>query len=52
MQESVIYQEIFETGEQRGIQRERAFILRLISRRVGEVPQDLRSSVEHLLRHY
>jgi predicted transposase/invertase (TIGR01784 family) len=52
MKESVIYQEIFETGEQQGeqraLQREKALILRLISRKVGEVPQDLRSSVELL----
>jgi predicted transposase YdaD len=52
MKESVIYQEIFETGEQHGeqraLQREKALILRQISRRVGEVPQDLRSSVELL----
>jgi predicted transposase/invertase (TIGR01784 family) len=52
MKDSVIYQEIFETGEQQGeqraLQREKALILRQISRRVGEVPQDLRSSVELL----
>jgi predicted transposase/invertase (TIGR01784 family) len=48
MQESVIYQEIFETGEQRGIQRERAFILRQIVKKVGELPQNVRSSVELL----
>ncbi len=52
MKESVIYQEIFETGEQQGeqraLQREKALILRLISRQVGEVPQDLRSTVELL----
>jgi predicted transposase YdaD len=50
--ESVIYQEIFETGEQQGeqraLQRERALIVRLIARKVGEVPQELRSSVELL----
>ncbi len=48
MKESVIYQEIFETGEQRALQREKALILRQISRRVGEVPQDLRSTIELL----
>jgi predicted transposase YdaD len=48
MKESVIYQEIFETGEQRALQREKALILRQVSRQVGEVPQDLRSSVELL----
>ncbi|WP_310489092.1 Rpn family recombination-promoting nuclease/putative transposase [Chamaesiphon sp. VAR_69_metabat_338] len=52
MKESVIYQEIFETGEQQGeqraLQREKALILRQVARQVGEVPQDLRSSVELL----
>jgi predicted transposase/invertase (TIGR01784 family) len=52
MKESVIYQEIFETGEQQGeqraLQREKTLILRLIARKVGEVPQELRSSVELL----
>ncbi len=56
MRESVIYQEIFETGEKqgeqrgeaRGLQREKMLVLRQISRRVGEVPADLRSSVELL----
>jgi predicted transposase YdaD len=52
MKESVIYQEIFETGEQQGeqraLQREKTLILRLIVRKVGEVPQELRSSVELL----
>jgi predicted transposase YdaD len=52
MKESVIYQEIFETGEQQGeqraLQREKTLILRLIVRKVGELPQDIRSSVELL----
>jgi predicted transposase YdaD len=52
MKESVIYQEIFETGEQQGeqraLQREKALILRQVTRQVGEVPQELRSSVELL----
>jgi predicted transposase YdaD len=42
MKESVIYQEIFETGEQQGeqraLQREKALILRLMNCKVGEVP--------------
>ncbi|QLE55282.1 DUF4351 domain-containing protein [Nostoc sp. TCL26-01] len=53
MRESVIYQEILAEGEQRGEerglqrgeqigqQRERSLILRLITRRVGELPQDI-----------
>ncbi|QLE55283.1 DUF4351 domain-containing protein [Nostoc sp. TCL26-01] len=45
MRESVIYQEILSEGEQigqqRGEQRERSLILRLIKRRMGELPQDI-----------
>jgi predicted transposase YdaD len=48
MKESVIYQEIFETGEQQGLQREKAYIIRQIVRKVGEMPQELRSTIELL----
>jgi predicted transposase YdaD len=48
MKESVIYQEIFETGEQQGLQREKAYIIRQIVKKVGEMPQELRSTVELL----
>ncbi|WP_442940477.1 DUF4351 domain-containing protein [Nostoc sp.] len=41
MRESVIYQEILAEGEQRGQQRERALILRQLTRRVGEFPQEV-----------
>ncbi|QLE59584.1 DUF4351 domain-containing protein [Nostoc sp. TCL26-01] len=41
MRESVIYQEILAEGEQIGQQRERSLILRLITRRVGELPQEM-----------
>ncbi len=40
MKESVIYQEIFETGEQQGLQREKAYVIRQIIRKVGELPQE------------
>ncbi|MBD2346514.1 DUF4351 domain-containing protein [Anabaena subtropica] len=48
MRESVIYQEILaegeqigeRRGEQIGEQRERSLVLRLLTRRVGELPQD------------
>ncbi|BDI17067.1 hypothetical protein ANSO36C_28690 [Nostoc cf. commune SO-36] len=48
MRESVIYQEILAEGEQRGEQRERSLILRLLTRRVGELPQEVRSRIETL----
>ncbi len=53
MRESVIYQEILEEGEQRGEQRgrqegERSLILRLLNRRVGELPQQLLERIETL----
>jgi predicted transposase YdaD len=56
MKESVIYQEIFETGEQQGEQRaeqraltrEKAWIFRLITKKLGEIPPDLRSTIELL----
>jgi predicted transposase YdaD len=53
MRESVIYQEILAEGEQRGEQRGRQaegqlLILRLLTRRVGELPQGVRSRIETL----
>jgi predicted transposase/invertase (TIGR01784 family) len=57
MRESVIYQEILaegeQIGEQRGEQRGRKaegqmLILRLLTRRVGELPPEIRSRVEAL----
>ncbi|MDZ8053298.1 MAG: Rpn family recombination-promoting nuclease/putative transposase [Aulosira sp. ZfuVER01] len=57
MRESVIYQEILAEGEQRGEQRGREegrkaegqlLVLRQLIRRVGELPQDVRSRVESL----
>ena len=35
-------QEGEERGEQRGLQREKSLILRQLTRRVGELPQDIR----------
>jgi predicted transposase YdaD len=53
MRESVIYQEILAQGEQIGEQRgrqegERSLILRLLTRRVGELPQQVRLRIETL----
>jgi predicted transposase YdaD len=41
-------QEGEERGEQRGLQREKSLILRQLTRRVGELPQDARQRVETL----
>ncbi|WP_315789049.1 Rpn family recombination-promoting nuclease/putative transposase [Fischerella sp. JS2] len=53
MRESVIYQEILAEGEQRGEQRgrqegERSLILRQLTRRVGELPQQILERIENL----
>ncbi|MGF2036165.1 MAG: Rpn family recombination-promoting nuclease/putative transposase [Nostoc sp. CmiVER01] len=48
MRESVIYQEILAEGEQRGEQRERSLIVRQLTRRVGELPQEMRERIETL----
>ncbi|MDB9375978.1 Rpn family recombination-promoting nuclease/putative transposase [Nodularia sphaerocarpa] len=48
MRESVIYQEILEEGEQRGEQRERNLVLRLLTRKVGELPPGMRKQFETL----
>ena len=48
MRESVIYQEILLEGEQRGEQRERSLILRQLTRRVGELPQEVLERIETL----
>lgn len=41
-------QEGEERGEQRGLQREKSLILRLLTRQVGELPEDVRQRVEVL----
>jgi len=49
MRESVIYQEILAEGEQQGrLTGERSLVLRLLTRRIGELPQDLRTQIESL----
>lgn len=49
MRESVIYQDILAEGRQEGRQEgERSLVIRQLSRRVGELPQELRSLVETL----
>ncbi|NET37828.1 MAG: DUF4351 domain-containing protein [Cyanothece sp. SIO1E1] len=56
MQESVIYQEIKAEGIQEGIQQgiqersreARQLVLRLLTRKVGDVPEDNRNQIEQL----
>jgi predicted transposase YdaD len=49
MRESVIYQEILKEGLKQGLEQgERAIVLRLLNRRVGNLPQDVRERVETL----
>ncbi|AFZ44179.1 hypothetical protein PCC7418_2013 [Halothece sp. PCC 7418] len=48
MRESVIYQDILREGEEKGEQRERSLILRQLTRRVGELPQQWRDRVNSL----
>ena len=52
MQESVIYQEILEKGEQRGLQRglerEKSVIWRLVQRRVGELAPSMEERIRAL----
>ncbi len=57
LKETQVYREIKEEGiqegEQRGEQRgreegEKSLILRLLTRRVGELPQDIRQQIETL----
>ncbi|MEH2378048.1 MAG: Rpn family recombination-promoting nuclease/putative transposase [Nostoc sp.] len=57
LQQTRVYQEIKEEGLQEGLQQgeqrgrekgERSLVLRLLQRRVGELPQDLRDRIETL----
>jgi predicted transposase YdaD len=49
MRESVIYQEIQQEGEERGILKgEQTVILRLLARRVGDVSPELQSQIQSL----
>ncbi len=53
MRESVIYQDIIREGEEKGRQEgrqegERSLILRLLTRRVGELPNTWRDRVNSL----
>ena len=48
LKETQLYREIKEEGREEGIQRERTLVLRLLTRKVGELPEDVRQSVETL----
>jgi predicted transposase YdaD len=56
MRESVIYQDILsrgeqigeQRGEQIGAQRERALVLRQLTKQVGELPQQIRARIDAL----
>lgn len=49
MKESVIYQEIQEIGEAQGIQKgEAKIILRLLHRRLGEIPDNFKQQIREL----
>ena len=48
LKETRVYREIKEEGIQEGEQREKSLILRLLTRRVGELPEDVRQQVEIL----
>ncbi|MDJ1180921.1 DUF4351 domain-containing protein, partial [Roseofilum sp. BLCC_M91] len=52
MRESVIYQEIHEEGLlegiQRGVQREASLVIRLLTRRVGELSPELEAQIQSL----
>jgi predicted transposase YdaD len=48
LKETRVYREIKEEGREEGVQRERSLVLRLLTRRVGELPQTVRSRVESL----
>jgi predicted transposase YdaD len=49
MRESVIYQEIQQEGEERGILKgEQTVILRQLARRIGDVSPELQSQIQSL----
>ncbi|BAY22186.1 hypothetical protein NIES2100_19490 [Calothrix sp. NIES-2100] len=48
LQETRVYREIKEEGREEAEKREKSLIFRQLTRRVGELPQDVRSRVESL----
>jgi predicted transposase YdaD len=45
LKQTKVYQEALQEGRQEGLDRERSLILRLLERRVGKLPQKLKSQV-------
>lgn len=48
LKETRVYREIKEEGREEGEQREKSLILRQLTRRVGELPQNVRQQVDTL----
>jgi predicted transposase YdaD len=48
LQQTRVYREIKEEGRLEGVQREKSLILRQLTRRVGELPQQVRDRIESL----
>ena len=48
LKETRVYREIKEEGIKEGLQREKSLVLRQLTRRVGELPQQVRQQVESL----
>ena len=48
LEESVIYQDIFQKGAQQGLQHERHLVLRMLERLLGKLPVKVRKQVEQL----
>ena len=48
LKETQVYREIKVEGREEGIQRERSLVMRLLTRKVGELPEDVRQILETL----
>jgi predicted transposase YdaD len=49
MRESVTYQEILEEGLERGLQQERALVVRLLTKKIGNLTPKVQAQVSSLL---
>jgi predicted transposase YdaD len=48
MRESVIYQDILREGREEGLRRERTLVLRQLTRKLGELPQEMSDRINNL----
>lgn len=48
MRESVVYQDILEEGLERGLQQERALVVRLLTKKIGDLSPQVQSQVSSL----